>query len=88
MDEELQTVVLPLVMAFRIQQEHLLQLEAAIQALQIALAKATQSDPQALLHGLSSIEEQIRNAHATRAARAQIDAIIGLLENRSKLPNA
>ena len=88
MDEELQTILLPLVKAFRIQQEHLLKLEAAIKTLQIALAKATQSDPQALAQKLSSIEDQIRDAEPTRTAREQVDAIIRLLESRSKGPDA
>jgi len=88
MDEELQTILVPLVQAFRIQQEHLLKLEAAVKVLQMVLARATQSDPQALVQTLSSIEDQIRNAEPTRAAREQVDAIIRLLESRSKDPDA
>lgn len=83
MDQEFQSVLLPLVRAFRIQQEHLLKLEAAIRALQIALAEATRSDPQALLRSLASVEKQLRHAEPTRAAREQVDAIVRVLEQHS-----
>jgi len=82
MDPDLQSVLLSLVKTFRIQQEHLLKLEAAVRVLLLAFAESTHSDPETLLRDFSSIEDQIRDAHPTRAAREQIDYVVRLLEGK------
>jgi hypothetical protein len=80
MENETRDILLPLLRAFRLQQEQLLRIMARLRALQAVFAETTHSDPQVLSDSLLSFEDQVRNAEPAIQAQQKIDEIIHLLE--------